>query len=227
MCSFFSQLLTQECLLCTAVDGGDLGLCASCQQDLPWHKIPRCPQCALPSNQGLLCGHCLTSPPAFDHTHALLRYDFPLDAMLQGYKYRDMLHMARVFGHLLAESVSARPRPDRLIPMPLHPLRLHERGYNQSLEVARIISKALDIRLDYTSCERIKFTPPQASLPLKARASNMKGAFACHAAMAGERVVLLDDVMTTGASLQALAKTIKKAGAAEVECWVIARTLPR
>lgn len=110
--------------------------------------------------------------------------------------------------------------------MPMHPKRLTERGFNQSLEIARLISQTLQINLDYHSCQRIKYAPPQASLPLKERIHNIRGVFDCQQRLQGRHIAIVDDVMTTGASLNELAKTLKQVGAAHVECWVIARTLP-
>ena len=217
-------------MLCMATDGGHWGICQHCFSDLPWHHSNRCPQCALPSFGNAICGHCLAASPDFDSTHAPLKYEYPLDRMLQRYKYGHNLAMADTFANLLIESfehMPDTPRPDLIIPMPLHPQRLKERGFNQSLEIARILAGRLDIRLDTKSCTRIKLSPPQASLPLKERVKSMKGAFRCSESLQGLRVALLDDVMTTGASLNALAKTVKAAGAAHVECWVLARTLPR
>lgn len=111
--------------------------------------------------------------------------------------------------------------------MPMHNARLKQRGFNQALEIARLISKQRQIKLDFTSCQRTTLTPPQASLPLKDRIKNIRGAFECNKNLQGLNLALVDDVMTTGASLNELAKTLKQAGAAHVECWVIARTLPR
>ncbi len=161
--------------------------------------------------------------PAFDITRALFRYEYPLRQMLQRYKYGELLALGNTFGHLLATSVKS--LPDLIIPMPLHRQRLRERGFNQSLEIAKIVAKQLQLALDGTACQRTKLSAPQASLPLKKRANNMKGAFHCERPLTGLRVALIDDVMTTGASLNALAKAVKKAGANHVECWVIARTL--
>jgi predicted amidophosphoribosyltransferase len=110
--------------------------------------------------------------------------------------------------------------------MPLHPRRLQERGFNQAVEIARIVGKKLKLEVDSQSCSRIKLSPPQVSLPLKERVRNMRGAFACNSSLDGLRIALLDDVMTTGASLNELAATVKKAGAVHVECWLVARTLP-
>lgn len=115
----------------------------------------------------------------------------------------------------------------RIIPMPMHRHRLKERGFNQALEIAKLLSKILNIKLDYTSCLRIKHTAPQASLKLKDRITNIKGAFSCLQNLQDLNIAIVDDVMTTGASLNELAKTLKQAGAAHVECWVMARTLPR
>ena len=213
-------------MLCAASNGGDLGLCSDCLKSLPWHKHAHCPQCGLASTGNQLCGHCLKSPPAFDRTHALFRYEYPLDAMLQRYKYGHLLTMAETFGKLLADSIVTDDLPDVIIPMPLHPQRLQERGFNQAVEIARIIGKKLQIKLDTQSCARTKLAPPQVSLPLKQRVKNMRDAFSFQTRLDGLRVALLDDVMTTGASLNALAKTTKAAGASHVECWVVARTLP-
>jgi ComF family protein len=186
-----------------------------------------CPQCALFSATGLICGQCLQSPPMFDRTIAVFRYAHPVDAMLQRYKYQHRLHLAEPFADMLIAKLHGRSSPDLIIPMPLHPQRLKERGFNQSLEIARHLATRLQVPLETAAVVRTKLSPPQASLPLKARVKNMKQAFASTRRFDGLRIALVDDVMTTGASLNALAKTIKDAGAEQVECWVIARTLPQ
>lgn len=214
-------------MLCADADGGDLAICSACTKDLPWHSQTACPQCALPTYDNQLCGDCLQSPPAFDGTRALFRYDYPLNAMLQRYKYQQTLQLAKTFSQLIADNLSESSHFDRIIPMPLHPKRLAERGFNQSLEIAKQLAKKLNLQLDTSSCKRIKWSPPQASLPLKARIKNMRGAFACDEDLSKQRVLLLDDVMTTGASLHELASTVKSAGASHVECWVVARTLAK
>lgn len=196
-----------------------------CLKDLPWLPAASCPQCGLASHHGLICGACISHPPAFDMTKALFEYAFPIDLMLQKYKYQHALVYAHVFAEMMLKSLQAN-QIDLIIPMPLHPKRLSERGFNQSLEIARLISQSIGIPLQH-ACERVKFSPPQASLPLKARIRNMKDAFVCHQDLTGRRVILIDDVMTTGASLDALAKAVKAKGATHVECWLIARTLPK
>lgn len=148
---------------------------------------------------------------------------------MQHYKYKGVLQLADTFAHLLHQQRlpnELEQTIDLIIPMPMHSTRLKERGFNQALELARIISKNTLIKCDYTICQRTKFTPPQASLPLKDRIKNIRGAFSCTQNVQGLRIAIVDDVMTTGASLNELAKTLKEAGAMHIECWVVARTLP-
>lgn len=147
-----------------------------------------------------------------------------------------MLHLADALASLLHKKILHENKPsshtltrkiDLLIPMPMHSTRLKERGFNQALELARIVAKNMQLQLDYTACQRTKLTPPQASLPLKERIKNIRGVFDCQKSLQGLNIAIVDDVMTTGASLNELAKTLKQAGASHVECWVIARTLPK
>lgn len=211
------------------MDGKTIGICVDCLGDLPWHRTNYCPQCALPSLNNVVCGHCLQSPPEFDATRAMFRYEFPVNEMLQRYKYNHLLNMAKTFGQLMSESMTSAEvsrLADIIIPMPLHPKRLQERGFNQAVEIARIIGRTLKIEVDGRSFSRKKLSAPQVSLPMKERVKNMQGAFDCNARLDGLKVLLIDDVMTTGASLNALAKTARKAGARHVECWVVARTIP-
>lgn len=135
--------------------------------------------------------------------------------------------MASVLADLLIAPVSAAALPDFIVPMPLHSSRLRERGFNQALEIARGVSKKTGIALLPAVCKRIKNTPSQTGLPWKAREKNVKGAFTCQADLAGRRIAILDDVMTTGATLNELAKVLRKSGAIHVSGWVVARTLPR
>lgn len=222
-------LLKQTCILCTSHNGGTLGVCDACISDLPWHSTAQCPQCSLISD-GSVCGSCLSSPPYFDASQALFTYDYPIDSLLQHYKYKETLHLANTFASLLGKKLSQSPteqKIDLIIPMPMHTTRLKQRGFNQALEIARLISKNMKIKLDYKTCQRIKLAPPQAGLSLKERVKNIRGAFHCQQSLSGSNVAIIDDVMTTGASMNELAKTLKQAGAAHVECWVIARTLPK
>lgn len=201
-------------------------LCPACLADLPWHTQAQCPQCATPTPLGYICGACLKRPPAFERTVAALGYAFPLDRLIPRLKYHGRLAIAPALGECLARVVEGTPAPDRLIAMPLHAKRVRERGFNHATEIAREVAKRLGLPLDTASCQRIRDTPPQMGLKHDARRRNLRGAFACTGDVRGQRIALVDDVMTTGTSLDELAATLKRAGACEVTCWVAARTLP-
>ncbi len=218
--------LKYHCILCGNHDANTTGLCHGCLDDLPWLSTCLCQQCGLPSN-GKVCGQCLNEKPAFDTTKALFQYDFPIDRLLQHYKYGTSLHLADTFAQLWHHHFnSEKPDIDLIIPMPVHKNRLQTRGFNQALEIAKPISNHYQIDLSVKHCERIRHTEPQASLPYAQRIKNMKGAFSAAQPLNGKKIAIIDDVMTTGASLNALASSLKHAGALHVECWVIARTLP-
>jgi ComF family protein len=223
--SIFNHVMPPACLLCGATTTA-APLCGGCHADLPWHSQPHCPQCAIPTPAGQLCGACLRHPPAFDRSVAALAYAFPLDRMIPRLKYHGQLAIAPALGACLARVVETAPRPDRLVPMPLHPRRIRERGFNHASEIARDVARRLGLPLDATSCQRVRDTPPQMGLKHDARRRNVRGAFACSGDIRGQHVALIDDVMTTGTSLDELAATLKRAGAREVSCWVAARTLP-
>ena len=229
--SFVQSRLPHPCLLCGATTHGDQ-LCPGCRQDLPILPPNRCPQCGLPlSSQrgaphaGALCGACLRHPPAYDHTVAVYAYDFPLDALVKHFKYQGALELAAWFAQGLAQQALGHNNVDMLIPMPLHAERLGERGFNQAAEITRHLAKHLQLPWLPCACQRVRNTPPQAGLDLKARRRNMRGAFRCDVDLSGKRVALVDDVMTSGTSLNELARTVKKAGAVSVATWVVARTL--
>ena len=226
-------IFKQRCLLCASSDANNQAICVACLADLPWSPQTSCPQCGLASN-GMVCGSCLNSQPDFDATNAVFLYAYPVDAMMLRYKYGNMLNLGDTFGEFLAEKIVLEnhfKNIDLIIPMPMHPQRLKERGFNQALEIAKVLTKNCKQKLDYSRVEKQTLTPPQASLPLKERVKNIKGAFKVNDDLAGElkgkRIAIVDDVITTGASLNELAKTLKKAGASHVECWVVARTLPK
>ncbi len=188
--------------------------------------MPICPVCALPTPLGEICGQCLRHPPAFDATHAAFTYDFPMDTLLKALKYRGLLHVADIVAGELALLLRDLSPPDLLIPMPLHPQRLQERGFNQALEICRKLAPLHGYPLSLDAVVRVRHSAPQASLPLAQRAKNVKGIFAATQDMAGKSVLVVDDIMTSGASLNELAKTLKQAGATRVECCLAARTLP-
>ncbi|HMW18791.1 MAG TPA: ComF family protein [Accumulibacter sp.] len=221
----FAGLWAQDCLLCGG-PAADRPLCTACEDDLPRLPSPRCARCGLPIPGDGLCGRCLVKAPNFDSTHAAYVYDFPVDRLVQSFKYGHRLMLGKYFGRQLVELASGLTF-ERIIPLPLHPLRLRQRGFNQALELARPISRASGVPLDTRSCQRSRATVAQAELPWRERARNVRGAFACTTDLTGQRVLLVDDVMTTGASVDELARTVKLHGASEVTVLVLARALPR
>ncbi len=217
------KLIAPACLLCGGRSAGAL-LCAPCDADLPRLTAAHCDTCALPVTGGTRCGACLAHAPACDHVCAPYTYDFPLDALVQGLKYRGNLAIAPLFGEAIAASLDE--RPDVIVPMPLSQARLRERGFNQGQEIARHVARAGGIPLLPQACRRVRDTPPQTTLPWKARAANIRRAFVCDRDFSGMHVAVVDDVMTTGATLNELARNLKRAGAARVTGLVAARTLP-
>jgi ComF family protein len=217
----FATLARPDCCLCGRPAGSDgVPLCADCARDLPPPAAHACPRCALPSPAGEICGHCLREPPAFDSTRAAFDYAFPLDVLVKRLKYGHRLALAGFFAHALAPL----PCVDLVLPMPLHPRRLRARGFNQAVEIARPLARAANVPLALAAVARIRDTPPQASLERDARLTNLRTAFASRRRFDGLRIALVDDVMTTGASLDALARCLKASGAAQVHNLVVART---
>jgi len=219
------RLLTQDCLLCAASSGQDI-VCAACAADLPRLQEPGCLRCArpLPGAGGEICGSCLSEPPHYDRTLAAFRYDFPIDKLVQTFKYGHRLALAAFFGEQLA-ALAGRPLADLIVPLPLHPERLRERGFNQALELARPVGAAWQIPIAASNCHRVRNTPAQADLPWRERIKNIRGAFHCSDDFTGKRIILVDDVMTSGASLAECARTLKLHGAIEVTALVVARAL--
>ncbi len=215
-------MLPQDCLLCGGYAGAR-AVCAACEHDLPRLPEARCPVCAEASPGATTCGACLKSPPHFDAAVAAFRYAFPADRLVHALKYGRRLATAE----FLAEAMLAAgiPAGDLLVPMPLSAARLRERGFNQAVEIARPLARALGLPLALDGCSRRRDTAPQASLPWKARRDNVRHAFECPADFIGRSVIVVDDVMTTGTTADEFARTLKARGAARVTLWVAARTL--
>ena len=220
---FVQRLVAPSCLLCAGPSAGAL-LCAPCDADLPRLAAAHCDTCALPITSGNRCGACLSHPPAYDHVCAPFTYAFPADALVQALKYRGMLAIAPVLGNALARCLDQ--RPDVIIPMPLAAARLRERGFNQAQEIARHVAKIAGVTLLPRACRKVRDTQPQAALPWKERAKNVRKAFVCDEDFTGKHVAVVDDVMTTGATLNELARNLKQAGAVRVTGLIVARTLP-
>lgn len=213
--------LPGSCLLCGDGSATPL-LCATCADDLPPLPAALCPRCGEQTTHGERCGACLKETPHFDRTLALFRYDFPLDRLVHALKYGHQLAVADWLGHLMAERLSGQA-PELIIPLPLHADRLRERGFNQSGEIARRLGRQLGRTVAHDSLFRSRATPPQAELAWRERQRNVRGAFECRDDLSGRHLLLVDDVMTTGATVNEAARVLKLHGAASVTVIVAAR----
>lgn len=219
-----SLLFGGSCFLCRSA--AREVLCRDCDAELPRLHPPRCPRCALASPLGAVCGRCLAQPPRYDATVAALAYEFPADTLVHALKFRGELALAPFLGNLLLHAIAPGKRLDHVIPVPLSAGRLRERGYNQAVEISRPLAAAAGAPLELDLCERSRDAPPQIDLPWSERERNVRGAFRCRRSLLGASVAVVDDVMTTGATLDEIAATLKAAGASHVVNWVIARTSP-
>lgn len=217
-------VLPHQCFLC-GVSTRHGVLCRSCETELPEPVVAACPVCGLPSVSDAVCGRCLASPPAFDATTAAALYAFPYDRMIRALKYQSRLSLAPYLADFLGQQLDACSH-DLVLAMPLHPNRIRTRGFNQSVEIARVLAQRHGIRLELDRVVRVRDTATQADLPWRERQANMRDAFECRGRLDGKRVLVVDDVMTTGASLEALARVLKQAGAVHVHNLVVARTPP-
>lgn len=215
-------LLPSSCVLCGGRTAGSR-LCAPCRGDLPAMPAARCARCALPLASGRVCAECLARAPSYDAVAAAFPYQFPVDALVQAYKYGGDLTLAPLFACELARCV--RPDVDAIVAMPLSASRLAERGFNQAHEIARHLGRTLRVPVLAGACRKVAETTPQAGLTLAQRVRNVRRAFVCEADLPGQRIAIVDDVMTTGATLNELARVVKRAGAARISGWVVARTL--
>jgi len=219
------RALPQACVLCTA-HSGDALLCTSCRVDMP-RAGNACPRCALPSVESVACGACLKQPPPYATTIAAWRYAFPADRLLQAFKYGAQLALCDTFARAVVDAVAMQHAvlPDRIAAVPLAAARQRQRGFNHAQEIARVVSSLTGLPL-FTGLRRIRDSPPQAGLSRVARAQNVRRAFACAATIEGSTVAIIDDVMTTGATLAAAAVALHEAGAGRVDAWIVARTPP-
>ncbi len=220
------RLLAPVCVLCGDPAGLD-GLCDGCRAALPRLPTARCPICALPDPTSEPCGRCLQKSPAFDRVVCALSYAYPANALVLGLKYGGGLAFARPLAASLADALEAEPYPDIVVPMPLSPGRLAVRGFNQAAELARLAASAFGLETSTMLVRRNRECAPQASLPWKERARNVRNAFDCDVNLQGKSVAVVDDVLTTGATLNELALALKRQGATRVTGWIAARTLPQ
>ncbi len=213
-----------RCLACGEPGLPGRDICAPCTAGLPWNRVA-CPQCALPlPAPAPACGQCLRKPPPLHTTLAACIYGAPLDRWLPRFKFHDDLAAGRLLAQLMAQAMETAPRPQALVPIPLHRARLRSRGYDQALELAKPLARALGLPLQARGLLRTRATNAQSELDATARRRNLRRAFrVADTASLPAHVALVDDVMTTGATLHAAAKALRRAGVARVDAWVCAR----
>jgi len=216
-------LLAPTCVLCGATGMRGQDLCAACAQALPFNHVC-CPICALPlAFPAPACARCLRRMPAHTSAYVPLRYEAGVRMLVPRYKFGADLAVGRVLADILATAVCAAPRPDLLAPVPLHRSRLRERGFDQAWELCRALARTLDLPARADALQRIRATRAQTGLDAASRRRNVRAAFAAGSAVAGLHIALVDDVVTTGATIGAAARVLRQAGAARVDIWAVAR----
>ena len=220
--------LPTQCAICHG--WGDERVCVACQARFV-RGTPRCDRCAIAVPEGATtCGACLKHPPAFDSAFAVVDYAHPWNHVIATFKFHEALDTAGSLAGLLASAWrdAGLASPSLLLPVPLSAQRLRERGYNQAWEIARRLARLLDGKADPALLLRLKDRPHQLSLPEDDRAGNVKGVFAVEPRrrreLQGREAWVLDDVMTTGATMNEIARVLKQAGASRVNAIVLART---
>lgn len=233
-----SRLLCHHCFLCgeSLVNERSGQLCRRCQQDLPYFQRV-CEQCGrelatTPESSLSRCGSCLSRPPLFDRVISAYVYASPVKQLVTQFKYQRQL----AIGVILADSILARIQEtgtsvnqpvEAILPVPLHPSRLRQRGFNQALELARPIASKLDLPLLISSVHRHRNTPEQSSLTGKERRQNLKNAFSMEKQIPYKSLAIVDDVMTTGSTVEELCRLLKKNGVEYIEVWCAARAANR
>ncbi len=221
----------QVCSLCDEPSDTSIELCSACEAELPWLGA-HCLICALPLPvHGLVCGACLQRPPTFSRVEAAWRYTFPLDALITRFKHQAQWPLGRLLGELLSHHLQhafseGLAKPDVLLAVPLSSRRLRQRGFNQAQMLARWLGHSLQLPVTEHLLQRTQDTPAQQKLSAVERKRNLRQAFQLGdpQAVTGRHVALVDDVLTTGATAEAIARVLKKAGAARVDVYCLART---
>ena len=228
-------LFPQACCLCGEAKATALhGFCSSCCSELPSLTQPHCPRCALPfiSDEGgnHLCGDCLLDPPSFRWTVAAGLFQGNLRQAIHQFKFAGRFQLAGPLAGLILDAARNSIEdfsPHLLIPVPLHFERLRDRTFNQSLLLARALGQQLEIAAPSRILTRVRPTSPQQSLPAKERHKNLAGAFDVQGDVSGRRIILIDDVMTTGSTARECARTLMRHGAEQIAVVVAARALKK
>jgi ComF family protein len=231
--NWLNFFLPESCILCKAYSHNNLNICEPCLSELPYIKSA-CQRCgAILENHGVTnlqyCGNCRNRKLYFNRTIVLFEYKNPIDYLLINLKFNQKLIYARILGELFSERISAyyqdHKKPELIIPVPLHPARLRERGYNQSQELVKPIAKRLKIPVDKYSCLRVKNTLAQSLLPINERRRNISKAFLIEKPLKVKHVAIFDDILTTGNTIHELSKILYRSGVREIDVWCLAKVL--
>lgn len=222
-----SNLFPSRCIFCQKTVKQSVEVCPDCYQALPHNEVC-CVRCALPLAEGVnnavLCGRCIKKMPAFDYSYSLFRYEDEVIGLVHRLKFGEKISYARSIGELLLRRLQETDElPDCLLPVSLHKSRLRQRGFNQSIEISRVMAKKLAIPIEHTAVIRQRSTVAQTGLNAKQRQKNIRGAFTVVRQLHYRHVLIVDDVMTTGATVNELAKVLKKSGVERVGVLSIAR----
>jgi len=218
---FLDAVLDQDCALCA---GASTRLvCVECESSLPRPRSS-CVRCAIALPAGDVCGECQRHPPQFDEAVSAFEYRFPIDRLVQRFKYAGDLALGRWLAEQLAARLARVDPPALVVAPPSSPERLRERGFNPGLEIAKTVASKLRLKSSIDAVSRTRKSAPQPGLGRKARRRNLEGVFDCRLPLAGRHVAIVDDVLTTGATADSVAAVLRKAGAARVSVWVVART---
>ena len=226
------RLLPGACLLCGLSAGRYIDLCPACEKNLPRLGL-HCEVCAHPLNKPGICGRCVSQRPLFSTVQAPLLYQYPVDLLLQRFKFSGQLAAGKVLAQILARHIKDQVSagqcrlPDLLIPVPLHWKKRFTRGFNQSNEISRELARQLEVKTCRQAIKRVVNTPAQHHLSRRERQRIPSNTFAPgrkSKLLKNARIALVDDVLTTGSTAQALSRCLLKEGAKSVEVWLLART---
>lgn len=228
---FLHWCLPRICMFCGFNSGNhSMDMCGSCYACLPWF-VDRCNRCGSQLKQateGLICEQCINSPPPYERLCAVFFYEPPLNILINKLKFNHDLCPSKLFAELLYRAITQQwyakqQLPDLIVPVPLHERRQRQRGYNQAQQICLPLAKRLNVPLLVKGCHRMRNTPPQARLNKDKRLLNLRNAFVVDPLPSFENVVIIDDVVTTGATVHALSLALLAAGAKHVEVWCVCR----
>lgn len=227
-----NSIIETRCVLCSDFVSRNVSLCEACEMDLPLNDFA-CVRCAIPmpapesEQYTRICGECISQPSDIDYAYSLFHYEAPMVELITQMKFGKKITHASILDYLFskhfAQLLAGKSKPDAILPIPLHPRRLAKRGFNQSLEISRSLSKAIDVPILLDLARRIKNTQSQTDLSKKSRRQNVKGCFKLLQKPIYSHIVIVDDVVTTGATTKEMASLLKKAGVKKVGVLSVAR----